>query len=132
VAEAYRDAIAAGVVPADLVLPGGLVGRQRIVRIAQERIEHIGLRRPDWLLECLSHLASILAHPEYLGYRSGRHARRVDFVRRVGTGRRLVQVGVKFIDLHNEAWVATALPLDEDYLTRRVRSATMWRVNRGP
>src|SRR4051812_10707443 len=69
VAEAYRDALAAGIVPADLVLPGGLLGRQRIVRIAQERIEHIRLRRPDWLIFCLSHLARVLAHPEFLGYR---------------------------------------------------------------
>ena len=131
-AEKYRDALAAGIVPADLVLPGGVLGKQRIVRISRERIHHIAIRRPDWLLECLRHLATVLADPAYLGYRPGPHARRVDFVRRVGTGTRLILVGVKFLDTHNEAWVTTALPLDEDYLTRRLRSATMRIVNRGP
>jgi hypothetical protein len=131
VAEAYRDALAAGVIPAAMVLPGGL-GRQRIVRISRERIHHITERRPDWAVQCLTHLAVVVANPEYLGYRPASDLRRVEFVRHVGAEKRLILVAVKFLDSENEAWVTTALPMDLRYLTRRLRSGTMQLVGRGP
>ncbi len=131
-AQEYGRALAAGVVPAWLELPGGIRGRQRIVRIAKEGISHIATRHPDWLVFCLNHMGEVLAKPEYLGHRPRTHAQRVEFVRRVGSERELTLVAVKFLDERDESWVTTAHRLKLDYLTRRLRAGTMQVVSRGP
>jgi len=81
------------------------------VQVSPERIRHIAARHPEWMPLCLAHMADVLAAPEYLGYRPERDIRRVEFVRRVGSERRLLLVAVKFLDHRNEAWVSTAHPL---------------------
>ncbi len=131
-ARAPRNALAAGIVPRSLPLPGGLLGTRRIVHITPERIAHIAKRRPGWATFALVHLAEVLAKPDYLGYRPRVDRRRVEFVRRVGPERRYLLVAVKFLDPESEAWVSTAHPLHQRDLTRRVRNGTMQAVSRGP
>jgi len=124
--------MAAGVVPAHVVLPGGLEVRQRVVRITLERVRHIAERHPQWLVFCLTHMARVLAAPEYLGYRATTYPNRVEFVRRVGRESRPLLVAVKFLAGGSEAWVSTAHPLAEPHLTRRLRASTMQRVDGEP
>ena len=130
--ELYRGALVAGVVPRSLELPGGIVGRQRIVRLSRRQLQHIAARRPDWLLFCLLHMADVIARPEYVGYRPRAHVRRVEFARTVGRQNRLLLIAVKFLDETAEAWVSTAHPLSAADLTRRLRANTMQPVLRGP
>ena len=80
----------------------------------------------------MEHMPAVLADPEYLGYRPAMDPRRVEFVRHVGPGKRLLLVAVKFIDDKNEAWVSTAHGLEPSRLTRRIRAGTMQEVGRGP
>jgi hypothetical protein len=130
VTEEYRDAIAAGVVSEKLILPGNLMGRQRIVRISQERIRHIASRHPDWLIFCLTHMGTVLGDPHWLGHRPGTDPRRVEFVRTAGGAGQLLLVAVKFLDTKQEAWVNTAYRIRPDYLTRRMRANTMRKAGR--
>ena len=109
-AKYQSGALVAGIIPAHLELPGGLVGRERIVSLAPERLHHVGARRPEWLLFCLLYAPLVLADPQYLGYRARDDRRRVEFVRQVGNGSRLRLVTVKFLDEHDEAWVGTTHP----------------------
>jgi hypothetical protein len=129
--EDYRSALVAGVIPDQLQLPGGLVGRQRLVRIARKQLLHMGERRPDWLMFCLLHASQALASPQYLGYRPQKDGRRVEFVRRVRADSLLLLVAVKFLDAHGEARISTAHPMEMKYLTRRLRAGTMHEVSRG-
>jgi len=124
VAEDYHSALVAGVLPDWIELPGGLIGRQRIVRFAEERLQHVAQRRPESLLFCLLHTPLVLASPQYLGYRPDVDRRRVEFVRQVSVSR-LLLVAVKFLDDEGEAWVSTTHPLDMVHLTRRLRAGTM-------
>jgi hypothetical protein len=124
--------VVAGVVAAELQLPGGLVGRDRIVHISRERITHIGERRPGTLRFCLEHMAEVLGRPECLGFRPDRDTRRVEFIARVGAARRPLLVAVKWLDDRDEAWVSTAHPVQPRYLTRRMSAGTMHSVARGP
>jgi hypothetical protein len=98
------------------------VAGQRTVQVSPERIRHIAARHPEWLPLCLAHMADVLAAPEYLGYRPERDIRRVEFVRRVGSERRLLLVD--------------RAPLEDTlktrYLARRMRAGTMREVGRGP
>jgi hypothetical protein len=114
------------------VVERGLVGRQRTARISNDRIGHIATRHPRWLVFCLSHMPEMLANPEHVGFRPASDPRRVEFVRSVGSERRLLLVSVKFRDAEGEAWVNSAHPLKERYLTRRLRAGTMQPVSRGP
>ena len=132
VAEAYRDALAAGIVPANLILPAGVEGTQRIVRIALEHIRHFAESRPDTATFCLAHMAEVIANPEFLGHRPGDDPRRVEFVARVGPDRELLMVAVKFLDAQREAWICTVLRVKRRFLTRRLRSGTMQSVSREP
>lgn len=59
----------AGYVPRWMELPSGLIGVQRTVRIAPERIQHIKLRRPAWWRFCLEHTPNTLRHPDFAGQR---------------------------------------------------------------
>ena len=77
-------------------------------------------------------MPEVLANPEYVGFRRASDPRRVEFVRSVGADRRLLLVSVKFLDAVSEAWVNSAHPLKERYLTRRLRAGTMQPVSRGP
>ena len=79
-----------------------------------------------------SHMPEVLANPEHVGFRPASDPRRVEFVRSVGSDRRLLLVSVKFLDAEDEAWVSSAHPLKERYLTRRLRAGTMQPVSRGP
>lgn len=124
--------LAAGVVPANLALPGGIEGRQRVVRISLERIRHIAEQRPEWRIFCLTHMAHALRVPEYLGYRPEIDRCGIEFVRRVGADSALLLVAVKFLDDTREAWVATAHRLSDGNLTRRIRNGTMRTVDREP
>ena len=111
----------AGVVTAHLVLPGGLEGRQRIVRISLDRIRHIAERRPgraSWPVA-------------YLGYRPD-DSTRVEFVRNVRPRRYNLLVAVKLLDEFNESWVSTVHPMAQLALTRRLRACTMQAASRGP
>ena len=54
----------AGYVPRWIELPGGLIGVQRTVRIAPERIQHIKLRRPAWWRFCLERTPDTLRRPD--------------------------------------------------------------------
>ena len=130
--EDYRSALVAGFVSAQLQLPGGLVGRQRVVRVSLERLRHIAIRRPDWLLHCLLHMADVIGRPQYLGFRPRSDPKRVEFVRGVGPRNQLLLVAIKFLDAEREAWVSTAHPLGANDLTRRLRADTMQKVSRGP
>lgn len=121
----------AGFVPGWLVLPAGLRGLERTVRIAPERIKHIRQRRPRWLDFCLEHMPAVLGKPDFLGQRTHGDRRRVEFVRLVGRPSRWLLVSVKFLDDVREAWVNSAHPIAAAYLTRRRRAGTMWAV-RGP
>ncbi|PYP48871.1 MAG: hypothetical protein DMD45_16835 [Gemmatimonadetes bacterium] len=121
----------AGYVPRWLVLPGGLQGRQRTVRITADRIAHIRQRRPGWLEFCLGHMPAVLERPDYIGQRAHGDRRRTEFVRLVGRPARWLLVSVKFVDDADEAWVNSAHPIATRYLTRRRRARTMWEV-RGP
>jgi hypothetical protein len=132
VAQEYREALEAGVVPAWLRLPGGLVGSQRVVRISVEAIRHIAARHPERLIFSLQHMPEVLADPTNLGYRIQGDPHRVGFVRGVGYGNLLVLIAVKFLDRRNGAWVSTAHRLGPRYLTRRLRAGTMFKVSRGP
>jgi len=132
VEDRFQAALVAGIIPDWLVLPGGLLGRQRTARISNRRIGHIAARHPRWLVFCLSHMPEVLANPEYMGFRPASDARRVEFVRSVGSDPRLLLVSVKFRDAEDEAWVNSAHPLKERYLTRRLRAGTMQPVSRGP
>lgn len=124
--------LAAGIIPADLVLPGTLLGRRRVVRISIERIRHSADRRPGWLVFCLTHMARARGDPDYLGYRPGMDRRSVEFVRHVGVQHQLLLIAVKFVEPNDEAWVSTAHPLNVRHLTRRIRAGTMHKVSRGP
>lgn len=108
------------------------MGRQRTARISNGRIGHIAARHPRWLVFCLSHMPEVLANPEHVGYRPASDPRRVEFVRSVGSERRLLLVSVKFLDAEGEASVSSAYLLKERYLTRRQRAGTMQPVSRGP
>ena len=125
VAENYRNTIIAGIVPSELVLPGGLIGRQRVARISLAGIDHVAWRHPRDLIFCLHHMAAVLAAPQYLGHRPGSDHRRVEFVRLVGRKQRELLVAVKFLDDLDEAWVSTAHRTRAEYLTRRLRAGTM-------
>ena len=128
----YERALVAGIVASDLVLPNGLVGRQRTVRISLDVIAHIAQRHEDDIICCLHHTAEVLANPQFLGHHQRADPRRVEFVRVVGERRHLVSVAVKFLDEHNEAWVSTIHLSNERHLTRRWRDGTMEKVDRGP
>ena len=121
----------AGYVPRWMELPSGLIGDQRTVRIAPERIQHIKLRRPAWWRFCLEHTPNTLRHPDFAGQRTHGDQRRVEFVRLVGHPGRWLVVSVKFLDDRAEAWVNSAHPIARAYLTRRIRAGTMWSI-RGP
>jgi len=118
----------AGFVPRGLKLPAGLVGAQRTVRITHERIRHLRARRPAWLEFCLHHIPDALSDPDFIGQRLRGDPRRVEFVRLVGNPARWLLVSVKFLDDRHEAWVNSAHPIAEAYLTRRRRAGTMCRV----
>ena len=122
----------AGILPYWIVLPASLLGRQRTVVILPERIAHIRRRRPQWLAFCLANIPDVLAAPDFVGQRAHGDRRRVEFVRLVGRPSGWLLVSVKFVDERREAWVNTAHPIAEFYLTRRVRAGTLWRVSRGP
>ena len=122
----------AGVVPRSIVLPANLVGRQRRVKILPERVAHIRHRRPEWLAFCLTHTPDVLAAPDYIGQRVRGDPRRVEFVRLVGSPSRWLLVSVKFLDDKREAWVNSAHPIANGYLTRRLRAGTLRRATRGP
>ncbi len=122
----------AGIVPLWIVLPGNLLGRARDVKILPERIAHIRERRPKWLAFCLTHIPEALAAPDYIGQAARGDRRRVDFVRLVGRPSRWLLVSVKFLDDRSEAWVNSAYPIADSYLTRRVRKGSLWRAAREP
>jgi hypothetical protein len=128
----YVHALVVGRVSTDLVLPGGIVGRQREVRVSADRIRHIALRRPEWLAYGLRHASDVLEDPAFLGWRPHHDRRRIEFVRRVGQERRLLLVAVKFLDDDAEAWISTMHPMKQRYLTRRLRADTLWPVGRAP
>src|SRR6266568_3000038 len=121
----------AGHVPTWLVLPGGLQGRQRTVRITPDRIAHIRQRRPAWLQFRLGYMPAVLERPDFIGQRAHGDRRRTEFVRLVGRPARWLLVSVKFVDDADEAWVNSAHPIASRYLTRRRRARTMWEA-RGP
>jgi hypothetical protein len=127
-----RAAWIAGLIPDDISLPVGIVGTQRTVFLSYERLRHLALRRPDWLLFCLTHMGAVLDDPQYLGYRPAKDPRRVEFVRRVGIKRQPLLVAVKFLDDKSESWLSTAVKVSAAYLTRRMRAGTMHQVSRGP
>lgn len=131
-ARAPRQLLVAGILPAELKLPGGLLVRPRKVGITHEGIRHIAQRRPDQLVFCLLHMGEVLAGREYIGLRPTVDPRRVEFVRRVGGNERHLLVAVKFLEFNKEAWVTTAHLMKPDYLTRRLRAGTMHVVGRGP
>lgn len=122
----------AGIVPPWIVLPGNLLGREREVKILPERISHIHERRPNWLTFCLRYISDVLARPDYLGQAMRGDRRRVEFVRLVGRPTRWLLVSVKFVDERREAWVNSAYPVADAYLTRRVRKGSLWKAGRGP
>jgi hypothetical protein len=122
----------AGVVPRSIVLPANLLGRERKVMILPERVAHIRHRRPEWLAFCLAHIPDVLAAPDFIGQRVRGDRRRVEFVRLVGTPGRWLLVSVKFLDDLAEAWVNSAHPVSNSYLTRRRAAGTMWQVLSGP
>jgi len=122
----------AGIVPRSVVLPGNLRGTERTVRIAPERIEHIGRRHPQWLALCLTHIPTVLSAPDFIGRRRHGDRRRVEFVGLVGGPPRWLLVSVKFLDDKREAWVNSAYPFGDEHLTARVRAGTLWRAIRGP
>ena len=122
----------AGVIPDDIRLPVGVVERQLTVLLSYERLRHLAVRRPDWLLFCLTHMGSVLSDPQHLGYRPAKDRRRIEFVRRVGIERRPLLVAVKFLDDTSESWVSTVVRVSAEYLTRRRRAGTMRAVSRGP
>jgi len=122
----------AGVVPRWILLPSSLVGRQRRIMISPQRLAHLRRRHPQWLTFCLAHMGDVLASPDYIGQRPRADPRRVEFVRLVGRPHRWLLVSVKFLDQTGEAWVNSAYRIDDRYLTRRVRTGTLWRVVRGP
>ena len=122
----------AGVVPRSIVLPANLLGRQRRVMILPERVVHVRQRRPRWLAFCLAHMPEVLGAPDYVGQSSHGDRRRVEFVRLVGRPGHWLLVSVKFLDEKNEAWVNSAYPVADAYLTRRVRTGTLCKVVRGP
>ena len=114
----------AGQAPERLVLPAGVAGTRRTVSISRERLRHLAARRPEWLQLLVTHMADVLADPEYLGYRPNRDPRRVEFVRTTGSEEVLLLVAVKFLDDRHEAWVSTAHPLKQRYLAIRNESST--------
>lgn len=122
----------AGVVPRSIVLPAGLLGRQRAVQISPESVTHIRRRRPQWLAFCLAHIPEVLAAPDYIGQRRRGNPHRAEFVRLVGRPGRWLLVSVKFLDGEREAWVNSAHPIADAQLTRRLRAGTLWTVTRGP
>jgi len=122
----------AGVVPRWIVLPANLLGTERTVGIAPERIEHIRRRHPQWLALCLTHIPTVLSAPDYIGRRRHGDRRRVEFVGLVGRPARWLLVSVKFLDDKREAWVNSAYPFAHEHLTARVRAGTLWRAIRGP
>ncbi|MGH7673073.1 MAG: hypothetical protein ACREMC_09235 [Gemmatimonadales bacterium] len=122
----------AGAVPRAIVLPANLLGRERTVMILPERVAHIRRRRPQWLAFCLAHTPDVLSAPDYIGQQAHGDRRRVEFVRLIERPPRWLLVSVKFLDDKAEAWVNSAYPIADAYLTRRVRGGTLWRVTRGP
>ena len=122
----------AGFVPPWFVLPGNLLGREREVKILPERISHIHERRRNWLTFCLTYIPDVLARPDYLGQAMRGDRRRVEFVRLVGRPTRWLLVSVKFVDERREAWVNSAYPVADAYLTRRVRKGSLSKAGRGP
>jgi hypothetical protein len=127
-----RTAQIAGIVPRWIVLPGNLLGRERRVMILPERIAHLRERRPDWFAFSLAHIPDVLAAPDYVGQGVRGDLRRVEFVRLIDRQRRWLLVSVTFLDDRREAWLNSAYPIADTYLTRRVRAGTVWRVIRGP
>ena len=115
----------AGIVPRSLLLPGGVEGRQRTVSISPEALAHIRRRRPKWLRFCLTHIPEVLSAPDYIGHRPRKDPRRVEFARLVGRPGRWLLVSVKFLDQKEEAWVSSAHPIEDAYLTRRLHAGTM-------
>ena len=89
-------------------------------------------RRPNWFTFCLAHIPDVLARPDYLGQARRGDRRRVEFVRLVGRSTRWLLVSVKFVDERREAWVNSAYPVADAYLTRRVRKGSLWKAGRGP
>jgi len=122
----------AGVVRRSIVLPGNLLGRERRVMILPERVAHIRHRRPEWLAFCLAHIPDVLAAPDYIGQGMRNDARRVEFVRLIDRPPQWLLVSVRFLDDRGEAWVNSAYPIADAYLTRRVRAGSLRRVSRGP
>jgi hypothetical protein len=122
----------AGVVPRSIVLPANLLGRQRNVMILPERVVHLRQRRPQWFDFCLAHIPEVLAAPDYIGRHAHGDRRRVEFVRLIERPTRWLLVSVKFLDDRREAWVNSAYPIANAYLTRRVRAGSLWAVTRGP
>jgi hypothetical protein len=122
----------AGVVPRSIVLPANLLGRERTVMILPERVAHIRHRRPEWLAFCLAHIPDVLAAPDYIGQGTRGDTRRVEFVRLIDRPAQWLLVSVKFLDDRCEAWVNSAYPIADAYLTRRVRAGSLWRLSRGP
>ena len=122
----------AGVVPRSIVLPGGLAGVARVVLITPERVRHIRERRPPWFDFVMEFIRAVIEAPDFIGQRAHGDRRRVEFARLVGSPSRWLLVSVKFLDDRGEAWVNSAHPIADAYLTRRVAAGTMWEVRRGP
>ena len=106
----------------------GLAGLQRAVSITPERIQHLRTRRPAWLGFCLHYIPDVLGQPAFIGQRSRGDRRRVEFVKLADHPTRWLLVSVKFIDDKREAWVSSAHPIAAEYLTRRLRTGTMWKA----
>ena len=100
--------------------------------IAPERVRHIRDRRPEWLEFIMTFMRETIETADFIGQRARGDRRRVEFVRLVGTPGRWLLVSVKFLDDRAEAWVNSAHPVDDAYLTRRLAAGTMWQVGRGP
>jgi hypothetical protein len=113
-------------------LPGDVVGVQRAVLIAPERMRHIRDRRPEWVEFTMMFMRETIETPDFIGQRARGDRRRVEFVRLVGRPSRWLLVSVKFLDERAEAWVNSAHPVSDSYLTRRQAAGTMWKARRGP
>jgi hypothetical protein len=122
----------AGVVPRAIVLPGNLRGVERVVLIAPERVGHIRERRPEWFDFAMRFMREAIEAPDFIGQDIRGDRQRVEFVRLVGTPGRWLRVSIKFLDDRAEAWVNSAHPVSDPYLTRRRAAGTLWEVLRGP
>jgi len=115
-----------------IVLPGNVRGIQRTVLIAPDRLRHIQERRPEWFDFIMQFMQPTIEAPDFIGQRAHGDRRRVEFVRLVGAPGRWLLVSVKFLDDRAEAWVNSAHPVSDSYLTRRRAGGTVWEVLRGP